>query len=159
MAKGEMLAEERAAIEEADIVLINGEGSIYDRQRKGRMLLLIAYTAATRLGKPTALVNHTADLNDPGVRSIAAQTYPVLSHVVSREPTTSDSIRQLSDVAVTDAADAAFMWSPLSQDRFVPIAANGIPRRLARHRPLRSRPTVCLHRRQFDLPTTRSATV
>lgn len=112
---GEFFTGVRESIRESDLVLINGEGSIYDRRRKGRALLFIAYLAAEHLGRPVALVNHTADVHDPVVHEIAANVYPLLDDVVCREPRSARRCaRFLPDPPEAYlGADAAFTYEPI----------------------------------------------
>ncbi|WP_114576299.1 polysaccharide pyruvyl transferase family protein [Saliphagus sp. LR7] len=113
--RGELLPDVRRGIEESDLVLINGEGSIYDRQRKGRMTLFVAYLAR-EFDTDCALVNHTADVHDPVVREIAANVYPRLTDVVFREPFSADACAEfLPDEADRSrGADAAFTYEPVA---------------------------------------------
>lgn len=113
--RGELFAAERAAIEKSDVVLINGEGSVYDRQRKGRMMFFLAYLATQHLDTPCVLVNHTADVHDPVVREIAENVYPMLDDVVFREPYSARACAAFlpEDVDRYLGADAAFTYRPV----------------------------------------------
>lgn len=112
---GECFTAQREAIEACDVVLINGEGSIYDRQRKGRTLLFLAYLATRHLDTPCALVNHTADVHDPVVREAAEHVYPLLDDVAFREPNSADACAPFLDGDATDhlVPDAAFTYAPV----------------------------------------------
>ncbi len=112
---GELLTEHRDAIRACDIVVINGEGSIYDRRRKGRVLLFLAYLAAEHMDTECVLVNHTADVSDPLVREAAATVYPLLDDVVFREPRSARACEALLPGDVEDhlGADAAFRHRPI----------------------------------------------
>ncbi|MEM4780534.1 MAG: polysaccharide pyruvyl transferase family protein [Halalkalicoccus sp.] len=114
--RGEIFEPERAAIEGSDVVLINGEGSIYDRQRKGRMMFFLAYLATERFDTPYLLVNHTADLHDPVTRDLAANVYPLCEDVVFREPYSARAAATHLDGPVEDhlGADAAFTYEPVA---------------------------------------------
>lgn len=68
-----------------DVVLLNGEGGIYDLQPKGVMTLFIAYIAKVKFDKIVALVNHTTDISHPIMKEIVANVYPVLDNIVYRE--------------------------------------------------------------------------
>ncbi|WP_418286842.1 hypothetical protein [Halorubrum sp. DTA46] len=113
---GELFADQRDAIEACDVVVINGEGSIYDRRRKGRVLLFLAYVAAEHLDTPTVLVNHTADVSDPIVRDAVATVYPLLDDVVFREPRSAAACEPFvpGDVDEHLGADAAFRRRPVA---------------------------------------------
>lgn len=100
-------------IESCDIVVINGEGSLYGTQRKGRCLLTIAWVAKQQLGKAVVLVNHTADYADSSLRLMAASVLKSLDDVVYREPESADRWRQLSPQVVDPiGSDAAFLLTP-----------------------------------------------
>ncbi len=93
---------------DADVVIVNGEGSILKQKTMGRRALAVA-RAAAYAGLPVAVVNHSADLADPLMAAIASQVYPVVDDVVVRER---PSLRELEGVASATppalAADAAF---------------------------------------------------
>ena len=114
--RGDRFEFERDAIEACDVVLINGEGSIYDRQRKGRMMFFLAYLATQRYDTPCLLVNHTADLHDPVMRELAENVYPMLEDVVFREPYSARAAEPFLSGSVEDAmgADAAFTYDPVA---------------------------------------------
>lgn len=68
-----------------DVVILNGEGGIYDLQPKGVMTLFIAYIAKVKFNKIVALVNHTTDISHPIMKEIVANVYPILDNIVYRE--------------------------------------------------------------------------
>ncbi|MBM7407141.1 MULTISPECIES: polysaccharide pyruvyl transferase family protein [Sphingomonas] len=104
------------AMERSDIVLINGEGSLMQDRGVGKLKLLFAYTAKEAFGKPTAIVNHTADFRNPALRRVAARVYPVLDDIVVREAHSMQMAKQIRPQDRLDfAADAAFLWSPASE--------------------------------------------
>ncbi|WP_169972667.1 polysaccharide pyruvyl transferase family protein [Tautonia rosea] len=121
---GQIYEPERAGIEQSDVVVINGEGSIYDRQRKGRMMLFLAYVAKKYLNKPCLLVNHTADLHDPIMADMAALVYPILDDVVFREPISAETCRTIvPDAMERIAPDAAFRYRPAERSAWVSLAS------------------------------------
>lgn len=85
LAAGRILPTIADRIRGADVVLINGEGSFMGRRVSGRVEMLVGYCAATRFGKPVALVNHTADLRDPVMAALGKKVYPVFQDVCVRE--------------------------------------------------------------------------
>jgi len=98
-------------IQNSEVVLINGEGSIHGCNRQARCLLFIAFLA-TKMNKPTYIVNHTLETSDPVTRNMVKVVYPKLNKAVFREP---ESIKQLPydlDVDYILAADAAFRFKP-----------------------------------------------
>ncbi|RUL87163.1 polysaccharide pyruvyl transferase family protein [Tautonia sociabilis] len=121
--EGRCCRPEREALEACDLVLINGEGSIYDRQRKGLMMLFLAYLAKEHFGKPCALVNHTADLSDPATFEIAAAVYPRLDDVTFREPVSAEHCQPiLPDATSRIAPDAAFTYEPADREAWAALA-------------------------------------
>lgn len=120
---GEILQAARLSLEECDLVVINGEGSIYDRQRKGRMMLFIAYLAKRYFNKPCILVNHTADVHDPLMAEMVACVYPLLDDVIFREALSSDACSSFTrkDRSLL-SADAAFTYRPISCSSWSSIA-------------------------------------
>lgn len=115
VADGAFMPDVADGIQAADVVVINGEGSIYDRQRKGRCLLFVAYLATRTFDTPCALVNHTADVRDPVVRDIAAQVYPLLDDVAFREPRSAAACEPFldGDADASLVPDAAFTYRPV----------------------------------------------
>jgi polysaccharide pyruvyl transferase WcaK-like protein len=114
---GEILQEEYQALEACDMVVINGEGSIYDRQRKGRMMLFLAYLSKTSFNKPCIMVNHTADIHDPVMRDMVAHVYPMLDDVVFREPLSAEACAPYCEKHTdTLSADAAFRYTVTDKD-------------------------------------------
>jgi len=113
MMKRKIWKPEYEALERTDISVINGEGSIYDRQRKGRSMLFMAYVAKKHFAKPCILVNHTADIHDRVMAEIACEVYPLMDDVVFREPLS----LELSGGRLKGhcAADAAFIYEPASE--------------------------------------------
>ncbi|MGM1051176.1 MAG: polysaccharide pyruvyl transferase family protein [Pseudomonadota bacterium] len=97
------------ALNECDLVIINGEGCIYDRTRQSRMIYFIAYLAKCYLGKRTAIVNHSIVMNDPVLAEIAANVYPYLDDIVFREL---ESASIFPTVSGHVGSDAAYIYSP-----------------------------------------------
>ncbi|WP_161629068.1 polysaccharide pyruvyl transferase family protein [Litchfieldella anticariensis] len=104
------LGDIREALENSDLVVINGEGCIYGNIRHSRMLFFIAYLAKRYLGRETVMVNHSADLRHPTLNRIARHVYPLLDEVVFRE--TDSALACSGFCSSTIGADAAYLYTP-----------------------------------------------
>lgn len=98
----------------ADVVLYNGENSIYRNTEEGCHGLFLLWLAKTRLGKASCIVNHTAQLNDfrPIMNGMVQLVDPVLDLVATREPC---SLRNLQGLGVRNAIlfpDVVFAEDP-----------------------------------------------
>ncbi|WP_372001795.1 polysaccharide pyruvyl transferase family protein [Tistrella mobilis] len=117
---GRLFPVTRQAIEAADLVMVNGEGSIYNFEKKGRMSLFWMYYAKRHAGKKCVIVNHTVQLNDERMRALVQAVYPMLDDVVFREPASFDeAARILPYTEDALSADAAFRWKPLTGQAFL----------------------------------------
>lgn len=103
------------SLQKSDLVVINGEGSIYDRRRKGRMMFFIGYLAKEYYNTDCILVNHTADISDPVMREMAEKVYPRFDDVVFREPVSARSCSYILDGDTEQyvGADSAFRFDPI----------------------------------------------
>ena len=74
-------------IEGADLVVLNGEGSIYRDNLSAIRELFLAWLAKTRLGVPTIFVNGTVHLTDvvPVLPAMVRKTFSTLDAVAVRE--------------------------------------------------------------------------
>ena len=96
-------------IHRCDVVLLNGEGSIYKDVLKGRFILFFSYISKVFCMKPTYIVNHTADTGM--VRELVTKTYPLLDGIVVREPLT---LKELTSIGILEnvhlAPDVIFKY-------------------------------------------------
>lgn len=98
----------------ADIVVYNGENSIYRRTIEGCHALFLLWLAKTRLQKIAAIVNHTAELNDviPTMNAMVRLVHPALDLAAVREPC---SLKNLQEIGVGNAVlfpDVVFAEDP-----------------------------------------------
>jgi polysaccharide pyruvyl transferase WcaK-like protein len=99
----------------ADLVILNGEGSIYRTNLSAIRELFLTWFAKTRLGIPTMFVNGTVHLTDvlPFLPAMVRKTFGVLDAVTVREPF---SLRNLAayapDVPARVMADTAYALTP-----------------------------------------------
>lgn len=85
-------------LKETDIVVLNGEGSIYRRNFSAIRELFLAWFAKTHLGTPTVFLNGTVHLTEvlPILPAMVRKTFAVLDEVAVREPY---SLRNLKEYA------------------------------------------------------------
>lgn len=100
-------------IKESDIVLINGEGSIYKDVVKCRYQLFLAYIAKKHFGKKVYMVNHSADLSL--IADMAKLVYPILDGIVAREPISKAEIESVGINNVILGADAVFKFKEITK--------------------------------------------
>jgi hypothetical protein len=103
----------------ADVVVYNGENSIYLNTPEGCHGIFLLWLSKTRLGKPSGIVNHTAHLNDvrPIMTGMARLVFPVLDVVAVREPC---SLRDLQSLGIRNAKcypDVVFSLQPADFSR------------------------------------------
>jgi len=101
--------------EGADVVVLNGEGSIYRTNVSAIRELFLAWLAKERLGIPTVYVNGSIHLTDvqPVLPAMVRKTFRTLDAVAVRE---APSLRNLEQYAPGLAAhlfpDSAFVFTP-----------------------------------------------
>ena len=114
--QGHILKDVKEAILCSDIVFINGEGSIYDTQRKGRFMLFVAYIARQYLSTPCVIVNHTCDIHDPIMYEMVENIYPLLDDVIFREPLSASACKSFLNITPESIVpDSAFIYEPASK--------------------------------------------
>jgi polysaccharide pyruvyl transferase WcaK-like protein len=113
-AGGPQAREFLAAARGADIVVHNGEHQMYRNSREGCRALFLLWLARTRLHKPSAEINHTANLTSvqpimPGMVQLA---YSVLDVVTVREPASLDNLAALGVRNAQLVPDPVFYLEP-----------------------------------------------
>ncbi|MBN1879742.1 polysaccharide pyruvyl transferase family protein [bacterium] len=137
---------------QADIVLYNGENSIYRNTPEGCHGVFLLWLTKTRLHKPCGIINHTAHLNDvrPILFGMVHKVFPLIDLVAVREPC---SLRMLQSMGVMNAElypDAAFSQNPndypadrvnnwlrangLTEQSYFCLSASGLPVSMPRGR-------------------------
>jgi polysaccharide pyruvyl transferase WcaK-like protein len=101
---------------ETDVVIINGEGSMYGNRQYAKANLLLAYVAKVKLNKPTAIVNHRIDLSDPDLHNLVSHIYPLMDDVVFREKSCLEESKNICNGKF--AADSCYYYRPLPRDSF-----------------------------------------
>jgi polysaccharide pyruvyl transferase WcaK-like protein len=89
------------ALETADFVVINGEGSLHGTGGYARLLLYVAYCAASRLGRRVQIVNHScypenaARISDPMANALYKKVYDLLDFIAVRESLSAEILAAL----------------------------------------------------------------
>jgi Polysaccharide pyruvyl transferase len=94
----------------ADVVVYNGENSIYRNTIEGCRALFLLWVSKTRLGKHSAIINHTAHLDDvqPRMPAMVRHLFPLLDLVTCREPSGWRQIREMGIDHAELVPDAVF---------------------------------------------------
>jgi len=132
-------------LELSDVLVYNGENSLYRNTTEGMRALFLLWLSKTRVGKPTCIVNHTAHLTGvrPIMNAMVRKVHPVLDLVTCRE---SASHRHLHELGITNAElvpDIVFWLSEepratrhveqwlasegLEPQRYICMSASGLP--------------------------------
>lgn len=109
------------AIERADVVVIHGDGCMVGNGVIPRTVMFLAYLIKKGLGKPVALVNHTADFDHPVLEEMAHTVYPLLDDVRFRDTISPERCSSFSRGAY--APDSAFHFEPAAREDWLKIAA------------------------------------
>jgi len=86
---------------DADLIVVNGEGTLHGVSDNVRGLLYFAYAAAQRLGKRAQIINHscypedTATLTDPVANGLYKRVYETLEYAAFREHISYGLMRQI----------------------------------------------------------------
>ena len=117
----------RRAIGAVSSIIVNGEGSFYDAQEKGLVLIVMACYAAREAGKPVAILNHSAELSHPLMAAWSAATYPLMRAVTFREPVSARRLPGgMSGAAnISSGADAAFLAAFDEEEELGNLAISG----------------------------------
>ncbi len=98
----------------ADMVVYNGENSLYRNTSEGCHGIFLLWLTRTRLDKPACIVNHTCQQNTvrPIMTGMIQETFPKLDLVATREPC---SLTNLQSLGITNAQcfpDVVFALHP-----------------------------------------------
>ncbi|MBN1663696.1 MAG: polysaccharide pyruvyl transferase family protein [Deltaproteobacteria bacterium] len=98
----------------SDLIIYNGENSIYRNTPEGCHGIFLLWLAKTRLGKPSCIVNHTAHLNDvrPIMSGMVKLAYPQLDLVAVRESCSLASLQALGIKNAELFPDVVFSLAP-----------------------------------------------
>jgi polysaccharide pyruvyl transferase WcaK-like protein len=98
----------------ADLIVVNGEGSLYRRNQSAVRELFLAWFGKTRLGVPAIFVNGSSHLTDvdPLLPAMARKSFGALDAVAVREPPSYRNIRHyVPDVDSKYFPDSAFVYT------------------------------------------------
>lgn len=81
----------------ADVLVYNGENSMYRNTFEGTRALFLLWLAKTRLDKPTCIINHTAHITGvrPMMNAMVRKVYPRLDLVTCREAASYALVRDM----------------------------------------------------------------
>jgi polysaccharide pyruvyl transferase WcaK-like protein len=118
-----------AAYRHADLIVVNGEGSIYSKpwSRNGassNQRRVDAYLAKKYLGKRVFIVNHTVASNHKRFDAFIQMAYPLMDYIAVREPISYDYLQGLGVTNVQQSADAIFSLEPPAPAQDSPLAGN-----------------------------------
>lgn len=84
-----------AAFQRARLVVVNPAGEFFPRTPEPAFYYLIEAHVAHKLGRPTAIVNHTMDIGDPTLHKLIPYVYRELSLVGFRDNKSVDAFRKM----------------------------------------------------------------
>lgn len=106
-------------MEQADVIVVNGEGSLHGGEALPLNLLFLMHVAKSKLGKPVHVINHSCypdDSPEPTgshLETLFQQVYSGLDTVAVREPVSTSLLEKLG-LSVTQSFDCL----PLFVDRY-----------------------------------------
>lgn len=116
--QGKIFPYEKKMLEWADIVIVNGEGSIVhgtDRygvyRMSGLYILFMLYLAKEAFHKETYIINHTVDPDNMEAKEIIQNIYPFLDGVYVREKFSLDVLHQSGIRNAELVPDALFSYN------------------------------------------------
>src|SRR5687767_14303653 len=106
--------ERLAAVQRARLVVVNPAGEFYPREPEPAFYHLVDAHVAHKLGRPTAIVNHTMDIEDPTLRAVIPRLYRQLDLVGFRDTKSVQAFQAMGgDLAnVVVAPDLALASQP-----------------------------------------------
>lgn len=100
---------------DSDLVVLNGEGSIYRTNQSAIRELFLAWYSKERLGIPTVFVNGMIHLTDvlPVLPAMVRKTFATLDAIALREPYSLRNLRQFApELNARVFPDSAFVFGP-----------------------------------------------
>lgn len=84
-----------AACQRARLVVVNPAGEFFPREPLAAFYHLLDAHVAQKLGRPTAIVNHTMDITDPTLRRLIPEVYRTLALVGFRDTKSVEAFRAM----------------------------------------------------------------
>lgn len=121
-----------SACQRAKLVVVNPAGEFFPREPQAAFYHLLDAHVAQKLGRPTAIVNHTMDVTDPTLRRIIPAMYRTLDLVGFRDEKSAQAFREMggdpANVLVTpDLALTADCGTPLARRTGTVAVAINVP--------------------------------
>lgn len=104
---GQLVGTWRQAIEGADLIVVNGEGTLHSQKQTLRWIPALAYIADVTEA-PLWIVNTTIEVENPGDRSLYSHVLQKADRLVVREPSSFDAARSLGAHPIA-GADCALL--------------------------------------------------
>ncbi len=94
----------------SDVVVYNGENSLYRNTLEGCRAIFLLHLVRTRLGKPACSLNHTVHITEvrPIMNAMVENVLPRLDLVTSREPRSHRNLLELGIANARAGADVVF---------------------------------------------------
>ena len=118
-------------VEAADVLIINGEGSLHGFSPLSASLLCLMYVAKHRFGKPVHVINHSCYPDDKAeptgsiIEELYMSVYKTLDRVVVREPVSGNLLERLG-LDVVRSFDSLPLFVDKYRDQIEHKASGGI---------------------------------
>lgn len=108
------------AIQQADLIIFNGGAFVADHLDRYLPMVLLELYLASKLGKPTMVVNHTVSISKPSNRALVECVYARLQGLIVREPRSRDVLRDMGipEEKIVLSCDAAFGLKPALERQY-----------------------------------------
>jgi len=107
-------------IQQADLVVIHGGGSMTGNGMLPRAILFLTYVVKKHFNKPVIITNHTVDFEQQEMLDIARNIYPLFDDVVFRDVVSVEKCKSICDGRY--APDSAFLFEPYPLETWLPVA-------------------------------------
>lgn len=108
------------AIQNSDVAIIHGDGSMTGNGIHPRSLLFLSYIIKKEFNKPVVILNHTGDFSDSNLREIAESIYPLFDDVVFRDIISLKKCKNMCKARFSP--DSAFIFKPIERIDWLKVA-------------------------------------